>query len=360
MGDEAKAIKDTAKSDKSKLIAAYETIRKKIKWNDEEYLFPSGDVNYRLKKASGNSADVNVALILLLHRLDIEAYPVALSTRKNGMLTFFSPTFNKLNYLVVLAKIGGESILLDATDEYLPAGYLPERCLNGSARIIDNKISGWIELKLAGKSKEKLFADVKLNTEGIISGDLSYVRNEYAGYNFRKDYAKYNDKSEYIRKIEHTNPGLRIIETSFQNIDSVYKPEIDKYKIQYNGNTDITDSSITFYPIFVERVDANPFKLEDRKIPVDFIYPIEKNYVFRFEIPENYKVAEMPASTNLALPDNNGKFIYKVAVQGNIVQVSCIISISKPNFTQIEYPYVKQLYAEIVQKESEPIVIKKK
>ena len=360
MGDEAKAIKDTAKSEKSKIIAAYETIQKKIKWNDEENLYPSNDIGYRLKKASGNSADVNIALFLLLRRLDIEAYPIALSTRSNGMLTFFSPTLNKFNYLIVLAKAGGENILLDATDEYLPAGYLPERCLNGSARIIDDKISGWIELKPAGKSKKRLFANVKLNTEGIILGELSYIRDEYEGYNFRKDYAKFNDKSDYIRKIEQTNPGLRILETSFQNLDSFYAPAIENYKIEYNGNTDITDSAITFYPFFVERINANPFKLEERKIPVDFIYPIEKNYLFRFEIPENYKVSEIPAAVSFVLPDNNGKFIYRVAVQGSVVQVICNISITKYNFTQAEYPYVKQLYAEIVQKESEPITIKKK
>jgi hypothetical protein len=360
MGDEAKSIKDTAKSDKSKLIAAYTTIQKRIKWNEEEKFYPSTSIKFSIKKASGNSADVNLALYLLLRRLDIEVYPIALSTRSNGMLATFLPTFNKFNYLIVLAKIGGENILLDATDEYLPAGYLPERCLNGNARILDDKISNWIELKPAGKSKTRVFANVKLNTEGAIYGDISYIRNEYDAYNFRKDFAKYNDKSDFIRKIEHSNPGLKIRDASFKDIDSIYNPVNDNYNVEFNSNSDVSDSTISFYPIFMERTNTNPFKLEERKIPVDFIYPIEKNYVFRIEIPHNYEVISIPTASNLALPNNNGKFIYKAVVQDSIIQVMCNISITKQIFTQTEYPFVKQLFAEIVQKESEPIIIKKK
>ncbi len=78
-------------------------------------------------------------LYQLLKKLDVRCAPVALSTRSNGALNQFYPTLYKLNYLVIRARGGDKDYLLDATDELLPAGMLPERCLNHSGRLIDNE-----------------------------------------------------------------------------------------------------------------------------------------------------------------------------------------------------------------------------
>ncbi len=360
MGQDAKNIEDTAKTAKAKMIAAYETIRKKIKWNEKDIIFPKSTIKYAMSKGSGNVGDVNLALILLLRKLNIETYPVALSTRRNGMLSFIFPTIDKLNYVIALAKINSEDVLLDATEDYLPAGYLPERCINGNGRLINDKFSIWTELKPGGKDKTKLYADLKIKNDGNITGNLNYSNQEYAGYLFRKKFYSFNDSNEFIKSYERDNPGLHILTSTFQNVSDIYSPANIKYSIEYNGNNDVSDSSISFLPFIVEQIKINPFKPEERKIPVDFIYPYERKYIIKFEIPDSFKVAEKPEPVNFALPENNGKFIFRVSSQGNIIMVNCDLSISKAVFTQDAYPYLKQLYSEIVKKESEPIIIKKK
>jgi len=360
MNSDAKAIADSCKTQKAKMKAAYETIKKKMKWNEQEVLFPKNDIRYTMSKGAGNAGDINTALVLLLRKLDIETFPVALSTRSNGMLTFFYPTFDKLNYLVALAKIDNDDILLDATEENLPAGYLPERCINGNGRIVDNKVSIWTELKPGGTDKSRVYSDLKLNDDGMMNGNISCAYYEYAGYLFRKNYSTFNDKTKFIKNIERENPGMKITNSSVQGIDSIYIPVNAKYAIEYNSNSDITDTTITFLPIILERIINNPFKLDERKIPVDFIYPKERKYTFRIEIPEKFKVASFPAPVNFVLPENKGRFTYKVSVQDSLILIQCNITILKPTFTQVEYPYIKQLYAEIVNKESEPVILKKK
>ena len=97
MNSDAGTIKDTCKTAFSKLTTAYETIKKKMKWNEKELMYPQHEIKYSLGKGSGNAGEVNLALLLLLKRLDIECYPVCLSTRENGMLTFFNPALFNLN-----------------------------------------------------------------------------------------------------------------------------------------------------------------------------------------------------------------------------------------------------------------------
>jgi len=360
LGKDAKAIADTAKTKRMKMIAAYETIKKKMKWNEQEMLFPKTDIKFTMNKGSGNAGEVNIALILLLRKLDIETYPVVLSTRKNGMLTFLFPTLDKLNYAIALVKIDGADVLLDATEEYLPAGYLPERCVNGNGRLVHDKTSIWTELKPGGQDKTSLFADLKINEDGNFTGNLNQHYYEYAGYLFRKEFHSFIDSVEFVRSFERENPGMHVKTALFQNIDNIYSTANTKYSIEYNGNSDATDSTITFLPFFIERTQVNPFKLDERKIPVDFIYPMEKKYIMKFIIPANYKIISKPESVVFVLPDKSGKFAYKISTQDSILILNCSISLNKAVFTQDQYPFLKQLYSEIVKKETEPIILKKK
>jgi hypothetical protein len=52
MGSDAKAISDTCKTPKAKMIAAYETIKNKMKWNEDENLYPKVGIKYSLNKGS--------------------------------------------------------------------------------------------------------------------------------------------------------------------------------------------------------------------------------------------------------------------------------------------------------------------
>jgi hypothetical protein len=360
MNSEAKSIADTCKTIQSKMITAYETIRNRIKWNEEEFLFPEYEIKYSINKGSGDAGAVNIALLLLLRKLDIECYPVVLSTRDNGMLPLIAPTIHKLNYMVVLAKIDSKDVLLDATEDFLPAGYLPERCINGNGHLVTESAGIPIELRPGGKNKTRLYSDLSLSEQGTFSGNLYYTYYDYAGYLFRKKYATFNDNKEFVRSFERENPGIHILNSSFKGLDSIYQPLNLKYTVENYGNTDVTDSTISFLPFQVERIDVNPFKSDTRRVPVDFIYQNEKKFILKIKIPDNYEVTHLPESVNLALPNNGGRFTFSTTAQFGVVIVQSELDLNRAVYTQDEYPFIKQLYAEIVNKQSEPVIIKKK
>jgi len=361
MKDEAESIKKSFITKKEQLLAAYDTIKKKIKWNEIESLFPKGgsDIKFVLKNGMGNAGEVNLSLLLLLKRLDIEVYPVALSTRENGLLSYINPSLDKLNYLIVLAKIEGQDFLLDATEEYLPLGYLPIRCINNFGILVnkDNSIS--INLKPGGINKIDQLLNLTINPEGSITGDIQLKHSKYAAYLFRKNYNSLTNKDEYFEEQERTNPGLNIKEYTIEEIDSINKPVLIKETIEYTSNINVIDSLISFTPIISDRLLSNPFYQDKRNTPIDFIVPIEHKYYYNYNIPIGYKTESMPKSINMKLLDGKANFIFQVDTSNSSIQILVKYSISNVIFTQNEYEEVKHFFTEIIKKESESIILKK-
>jgi hypothetical protein len=52
--------------------------------------------------------------------------------------------------------------------------------------------------------------------------------------------------------------------------------------------------------------------------------------------------------------------MYNVAQNGNVITVTSMFQINKSLFTQLEYPYLREFYNQIVAKQAEQIVLKKK
>ena len=110
----SKEIEVKYDTDFDRMKAAYEEV-KKIKWNGYESLFTSDDgLQKAYKNKTGNSADINLILVVLLRKLNLNCNPVILSTRSNGQINFSNPSLSKLNYVIALVRIKDKEYLLDA------------------------------------------------------------------------------------------------------------------------------------------------------------------------------------------------------------------------------------------------------
>ena len=111
-------------------------------------------------------------------------------------------------------------------------------------------------------------------------------------------------------------------------------------------------------PLLYEQITSNPFKTEDRKYPVDFIFPSEKTYIFKLELPEGYQVSELPKPLSMKLQDGSASVRYRVDSSGNIVQLTYKFTLDKAVYTETEYSDLRALFSEMVKKHAEQIVIK--
>ncbi len=62
----------------------------------------------------------------------------------------------------------------------------------------------------------------------------------------------------------------------------------------------------------------------------------------------------------LSLPNKDGKFIYQISTLGNKLICTLSFAINKSLFLPTEYDFLKQFYQMVINKQNEPVVLKKK
>lgn len=341
-----------------KAIAAHEFIKQSVKWNENEALYISEDnLSDPFNEKIGNSADLNLMLIQLLKKLDFKVQPVVLSTRDNGFLSPMYPSLGQLNYVVAYVWIDDKPYFIDATEEFLPVGLLPVRCLNLQGRTVsDNSGSDWVDLIPSKKNKRIIQADLTLNDDLVLTGNLQQKNYDYAALNFRKSYEEFNSEEDFLKNKETDNQGLSIINSQLSCLDSIYKPVGEKYDIKIKNRISKVGNQLFLYPMMFEQITENPFKSEERSFPVDFIYPSELTFVCKYNIPENYKIVEIPESKILKLADNSLSMQYQISNVGNSVFLTYKFNRTKPIFSIEEYADMRAFFSELIKKHSEPVI----
>ena len=355
----AKEIKNSATTPEERLIKAYEAI-KKIKWNNEESIYTSklGLSNAFVKKI-GNEADINLNLVLLLRKLDIDANPMVLSTRQNGQLSPYAVSLDRLNYVAVHVTIGDKTYLLDATEDNLPLGILPERTINGRGLVIKKENIEWVELTPQKKDKSVTILNLKLTPDGTMKGDLDKSTIDYAALNQRIHYKSFNSEDEYLKSMESKYIGLSIDNYKISNMDSLEKPLTEHFSVSIKNKATKANNQLFINPLLFDKYTENPFKADQRVYPVDFTTAKDETHIFSLELPDGYSIDQLPKNIKMTLPENTANFQMVSSVLGNKVQVLFKLNINKPVFYQPEYQNLKLFFDELVKKQSEMLIIKK-
>jgi hypothetical protein len=113
-------------------------------------------------------------------------------------------------------------------------------------------------------------------------------------------------------------------------------------------------------PFITGQMDQNPFKSETRIYPVDYGSQQENVYMLQLYVPDGFVVDELPKPKILALPQNAAKYLYSATQIGNVINITSNFQVNKNTFMQLEYPGLREFYNQVVAKQAEQIVLKKK
>lgn len=355
----ANKIKVSCTTDLAKITAAYDSI-KMIKWNEHVTMWAStNNLMGIYKDRVGNSAEINFILLNLLRKLDIDCYPVVMSTRANGLLPPFYPSLYKINYMIVYAKVNDKEYLMDASDKYAPFGLLPFRCLNYYGQRINKDIASQVNIKANSKDKETHLFNLEITDDLKLIGTVNSSYSDYGAYNFRKEYSDFNSQEEYVEDIESDEPGLKIKSLTLNNLDSIYFPVKRLMEIESSSLIYEIDGKIYINPMTLSQIKENPFKNDTRKYPVDYGYCRETNYIARIKIPAGYQIETMPKPLVMELPEKSARVTYQIAADQNQITINYKFLINKEQFLGVEYPNLKELYNQIIKKQAEPVILKK-
>lgn len=341
----------------SKAQAIFNFVRNKVKWNDYLGFVSENGVKKAYKEGQGNVGDVNILLTSMLNYAGLQADPVLVSTRNNGIPLF--PTRNGYNYLVSGLHYNGSIILLDATDPNVGFGELPYRARNWQGRIIKKDgSSDWVNLMPNYKSQSIRTLNFKLNEDLSLTGKCAKLYSGLEAKSYRDNFTTLNIE-EYIKLLEKDKGNILIEDVNKQNEKSIGSEIKENYSFELKDAVEKISDKIYLKPLLFTAMTENPFKAEERVYPIFFNHPKIESNTINLMIPNGYEIEHLPESgiSNF----KNGALIYKyiVSQNGNFVRIESVLEMKDIVFSPTDYKNLQEFYSIMVEKQTESIVLKK-
>lgn len=344
-------------TNEEKITAIFNFVKNKMSWNDYRGLYCELGVKKAYETNTGNVADINLMLVSMLIYSGLDANPVLISTRDNGIALF--PSRSSFNYVIASVNLNGKNILLDATSKNTSVNVVPIRVLNWFGRLIKKEgESEMIDLVPQEISKDAITMLATIQPDGKITGQ---IREQYFDYNAYLYRSNNGDLSEdaYLEDLEGNYKGLEVSDFKIDNKIENGKPVIETYKFQYSGAIDVIGDKMYFSPMFFFAMKENPFKQEKREYPIDFVFPNQDKYAITITIPDGYMVEYLPESVAMPFGDNLMNFKLLTSKTEKQIQISLNLDFNSAIISAEYYNDLKLYFAEIMKRETEKIILKK-
>jgi hypothetical protein len=340
-----------------KVEAIHTYIKQNIEWDGMKDKY-ADNLKKVIENKKGTAADINLMLASMLDKAGFKVNMVLLSTRDHGIVRPSYPMEKQFNYVICELQLDDKTMLLDATEKYLPLNTLPERCLNGQGLVVSALQYHWIDVATKTKAKTIINAELSLLKTGELNGNLQFAKYGYDALQMRKTY-NVKGEPDYVKDFLGSKTW-QVEKTEFESIKEIDKPTKETHQLSIDDHTSVVGDIIYINPFVIGQVKENPFNLAERLYPVDFGPSIEQMYLGKITIPEGYVIEELPQSKILVLPNNAAKYVYSASLVGNIISFTSNMQINKSLFVQDEYVNLREFYNQVIAKQAEQIVLKKK
>ena len=340
-----------------KALVIYNYVKTKVKWNKYYGYLTDYGVRKAYKEGSGNSGDINLMLVSMLRYAGLNASPLLVSTKSNGVPLF--PTRQGFNYVICFIEDKDIMSLLDATDPNATFNTLPIRDLNWQGRLVrKNGSSGWIDLAPNTLSKDVVSLNIKLNLDLSAEGKVRSQKFNYVAKNYRDKYAAMSNES-YIKILEKDKSDLMISNLEVEGKANLLEPVKITYDFNMDNAVEEIGGKLYFSPLLFLESQDNPFKQDNRQLPIDLMYPMSDKYMINLMLPEGYDVESLPENKSFELGDKTGNFKYLINQNGRYLQVSIELNINTSFVLSENYAFFKQFLSQSIEKQTEKIVLKK-
>ena len=332
-------------------------VKTNVKWNGLHSYYCLDGVKSAYKNKTGNVAEINLMLTAMLRFAGINANPVLLSTRENGIALF--PNRTAFDYVVAAIETPNGKVLLDATEKFSLPNVLPFRDLNWFGRLIRKDASSEsVDLIPKTQSKEIVFMNYSFKSDGSIDGKIRSQYTDHKALDFRQKFAGMS-KDTYLESLENENNNIEITDYVRENDYDLIKPIVETYSFKANKDVEIINDKIYLSPMLFLTASENPFKQEKREYPVDFGFPMQYKSNISIEIPEGYTVESMPKPFSLSTGDDIAAFKYMIGTNGNKVQITITSDINAAIVPADYYDIIKEYFQKMIAQQNEKIVLVK-
>jgi len=360
LATEAQLLQKTIANPAERTAAVLALVQQRVKYNGQERIHASQSLRKTCEQHLGNSSDLNLLLVQTLRAAGLEANPLLLSTRKHGLVQTDLPELSQFNYVVAHVALPDKAdLLLDATEPLVPAGVLPERCLNGQGRLVATT-GRWVPLNPAKRYTQYTTAQLTLEENGSLQGKMHLEYDGYAGLEVRKQILELGEQgyqTQLTRRWSDWHFTSPLVMKELQDPAKLLQADV---ALTLPGPE--TPAALLYLPLAQTLGQlSNPFKHEERQFPVDFSSLHEYTQLVTLKLPTSYAVQEQPANLVLALPNNGGKFLYSITQPTpGTLQIVSRLQLFKAVYSPEEYGALRELYNRAIAKHSEMLVLQRK
>jgi hypothetical protein len=336
----------------------FNTLRKKMRWNNEESIYTQYGIAKAWLLKKGNASDINLLLLKLLSDAGIEAKPVLFSTKDNGPVNIKLPSAEQFNTVMVFINASNVKLVLDAADTVSSIWLMPEKIANTRGFIVEGARGNW-QTFFNGNSKYKITAAIQaqINDAGKINGMGLISSFDYAK---KQHIEKWGSSSGTVRNFKLNHSGLSInideYEMTNANADSLPLEQKIKFSTALNSTNDYKYFTVNLFL----GLDDNPFTAEDRISDIDFGFNQDYTLFGSYSIPDDYTFEVLPENALAIMPDTSIIFSRRMIAEGNLLNVRINIEFKKPYYAADLYPDFAAFYKKMFALLNEQVVIKKK
>ena len=342
---------------KEKMVIIFNLVKQKVKWNNYVSYYPSSGVKKAYDEGTGNCADINLMLVSMLRSVNLNANPVLVSTKSNGIPLF--PTRYGFNYVIASVEFNGELYLMDATDPFSNINLLPERVMNWEGRLIrPDGSSASIGLYPGFVSKKMTYVQAEIKDDLV----ETMVKERLGGHFAKKYRMEFMEKGveNHIESLKSNGHDLEISEYQPKDQDNLKSNMSLSYKALSGSLVEKIDNNIYISPMLFMGHETHPFKSEKRYYPIFFGFPKSEKYTVNIRVPEGYEVTSIPEGAQANLADGLGRYTYLLKqINPEMLQLSVTLDINSPIVVPSDYEYVRAFFDQIAEKEKEKVVLTK-
>ena len=304
---------------RERMAAVCKLVLDKVKW-DGTYRLETTNENtgVTLKSGTGSNADVNMLLIQSLRDAGLQAHPVVLRTRDEGLLPYNFPSLSKLNsYLVGVQFQNGSTAFVDASSENALIDAIPPMMQVERARlVIPGNKSQWVNLQKVIRPKVTTVIEATLSAQGLLQGKQTTLRS---------------------------GQGQEIKEEK---------------EISLQGTVD--GNGISFSPYSLLPIKDSPFTSDQRVMPVEFPYTESDQVIISVTLPDGYVVENTPEPIVATTPDKGINGRLATYFRDGKLDVHYQFSVNKVIHPSKNYPAIKDMFALFAQHSKDVLVAKEK
>lgn len=357
---ELEPILASASTKDEKAMLAYAHLAKIMAWDERYSFLASDELDKCLELRRGSSGELNLLLLAALKALEVECYPLLVSTRENGKPLELYPIINQFDHVAVVANINGKFQLMELGNTVRPVGIPRPSTLNNTGWLVNPDNPQWTDITPPLSKTARIF-QASIDEQGKLHSEVKERHEGYFAVDYRGEILKDREGAFIQNAWLEYFPEAEVQAIAFDGEAQINAPVSITYEAEVPGGAQAVGDFLYFNPILAPYFTDNPFKQQARSYPVDINYPIDLQSIYFINIPDGYAVEELPESVAVTLPNNGGKLEYRTSQtsQGQ-VQVIHRVTLSQIHFEPDEYPSIKNFFDIMLQKQGEQIVFKKR